>query len=53
MWYFPIKWSLSAVSKDSIKGGPIIFVIHCWLEHVRNSKKMATQAEHIFDTFEY
>ena len=26
---------------------------HCWLEHVRNSKKMAAQAEHIFDTFEY
>ena len=29
------------------------FINHCWLEHVRNSKKMAAQAEHIFDTFEY
>ena len=26
---------------------------HCWLEHVRNSKKMPTYVEHIFDTFEY
>ena len=25
----------------------------CWLEHVRNSKKMLKQAKHIFDTFEY
>ena len=26
---------------------------HCWLEHVRNSKKMLAQAKHIFDTDEY
>ena len=27
--------------------------VRCWLEHVQNSKKIATQAEHISDTFEY
>ena len=38
------------------KGNPSFqkfLTLHCWLEHVRNSKKMAAQAKHIFDTFEY
>ena len=39
--------------KACILYGQISHLIHCWLEHVRNSKKMPEQAEHIFDTFEY
>ena len=39
------------VGADFRKGFEIL-TIHCWSEHVRNSKKMPAQAEHIFDTFE-